>query len=294
MKRMGILVGVALLAAALAGAQPLSVEYVDGLLEMRSGNAWQEVYIGDSVPEQAVLRLSEDGIAELSAGSVTITLDRDGTYSVADLLRSGKQVAGWNLGGIVNSKLNKLVAPSQEGQTAVMGVRGAAQGEQQLEWVDEGEQYLKRGKDLLGKGEYLAATDVLLEGAELAFSKEERQEYLFYAAYSQNQAGNNGRALALLEQVDGRPGMPFFGDYVLLKGRLMIEGLDFEGALALFDQYLRQPGSDETQQVVRFMKALCQQQLGRTSDARQTLEGAWRLDPGSEYGKAAKQMLDSM
>jgi len=253
-----------------------------------------ELYIGDFVPEDSLIRLSNKGFAELSTSTISITLIDDGIYNTEQLSRSGKKVASWDIGRVVNSKLSKLISPAEQGQTAAMGVRGAAADQNQLTWVEEGEEYLKRGKQLLLEGLFDEAIPVFKEGAEWAFTDEERYEHLFYAAYAHSQKGENALALMMLEDVEAGIDSPFFPDFVLLKGKLLIENLAFEDALSLFAQYLKYPDMGETTQVVHFLSAVCYQGLDEIGEARKSLEAAYQIDTSSEYGQAAQRMMGNL
>jgi tetratricopeptide (TPR) repeat protein len=275
-------------------AEELTVEYLDGMLEIQEDSEWTELDIGDTIPEGSRLRLSDDGLAELSAGRITITLNQDGSYKTEELLEAGKKVASWNIGSVVNSKLKRLIAPDQQAQTAVMGVRGAAQDDEELTWIDEGEQYLQQGREFLLAEDYEAAAATFLEGADFLFDDLERQEYLFYAAYSYAQLGSNAQALSLLEEVVPEADVSYFVDYVLLAGKLLIESLAFEDALNLFDAYLSKPDGGETTQVVYFLSALCLQGLGNHREALKSLETAYEIDKDSIYGIAAQQMMTDL
>ena len=276
------------------GAQELLIEYLEGTLELKEGAGWVELYIGDSVPPGSLIRLGANGFAELSGGGVTINLSEDGTYNTENLLKSGQKVAAWNLGGVVNSKLSKLLSGGGEGQTAVMGVRGAAQEGEELTWVEEGAEYLEEGKRLLAEGHVDEAIAKLKEGAEWAFTEDERTAYLFYTAYGHFLKGESAVSLIMLEDMRVDSSFDFFTDYVLLKGKLLIDSLAFEDALALFGEYLKHPDMGETTQVVYYLSAVCYQGLDRGAQARQNLEDAYKIDPSSEYGRAARQMMGSL
>ncbi len=294
MKRFVLLVFLTLFAVLPLLAEDLLVEYVEGTLEINEGSTWAELYIGDMIPENSLIRLSDKGFAELSTSTISITLIDDGTYNTEQLARSGQKVASWDIGKVVNSKLSKLISPGEQGQTAVMGVRGAAADEDQLTWVEEGGEYLEEGKQLLVDGLFDEAIPVFKEGAEWALTEEERYEYVFYAAYAHSQKGENAIALMMLEDVEAEIDSPFFPDYVLLKGKLLIENLAFEDALSLFAQYLKYPDMGETTQVVHFLSAVCYQGLDKTAEARKSLEAAYKIDTSSEYGQAAQRMMGNL
>jgi tetratricopeptide (TPR) repeat protein len=283
-----------ILAALPLAAEELVIEYLEGILEVKSGSRWEELDIGDTVSENTVIRLSRKGFAELTSGNVTVTLTKEGTYNTADLLQSSRAVSAFNVKKVVSSKLKKLMSPDQGKEAATMGVRGASQDDEELTWIEEGAEYLAQGRELLLQEEYEAAIEVFLEGADFAFSEDEAWEYLYYAAYAYAQTGNIVDALRLLADMDPDSAVPIFTDYVLLKGQLYIESLSFEEALELFDRYLENPDRGETTQLVHFLSAVCLQGLDRKPDALKSLEAAYAIDRSSEYGRAAKEMLDKL
>jgi hypothetical protein len=271
------------------------VEYLEGILEVDQGSNWIEVDIGDTIPQNSYLRLSDNGLAELSAGAITITLNQDGTFSAENLLTSGREVAAWNISSLVNSKLGRLISPDQQQGTAVMGVRGAAAGEEEeLTWMEEGEEYLEQGKELIRTGDYKEAREVLQEGADYSFSDEEKEEYNFYIASAYALEGKSAPALLMLTDMKTESSAPYYSDYVLLKGKLLIEGLAYKKALLLFDQYLKKPDRSETTQLIYFLSALCNQRLENRRDAISNLEAAYEINNSSEYGRAARRMMANL
>lgn len=275
-------------------AEDLMVEYLEGILEVGQGSNWIEVDIGDTIPQNSYLRLSDNGLAELSAGAITITLNQDGTFSIKNLLTSGREVAAWNISSLVNSKLARLISPDQQQGTAVMGVRGDPTEEEELTWVEEGEEYLEQGKELIRTGDYKEAREVLQEGADYSFSDEEKEEYNFYIASAYALEGKSAPALLMLTNMKTESSTPYYSDYVLLKGKLLIEGLAYKKALLLFDQYLKKPDRSETTQLIYFLSALCNQRLENRRDAISNLEAAYEINNSSEYGRAARRMMDNL
>jgi tetratricopeptide (TPR) repeat protein len=294
MKRAAALILLILITAIPLVAEELLVEYVEGTLEIKEGSRWAELYIGDMVPENSVIRLSDNGFTELSTRTVTVTLSHDGIYDTRSLLRTGQKVASWDIGGVVNSKLSKLVSPAQQGETAVMGVRGAKADEDQLTWVEEGEELMEEGKRLLAEGLFAEAVPVFKEGADWALTEDERSEYLFYAAYAYDLKGDNALALIALEDMALDSDSAIFTDYMLLKGKLLIENLAFADALDLFSQYLEYPDMGETTQVVYFLSALCHHGLDDYDQALKFLREAVEIDATSEYGQAAQRMMEKL
>jgi tetratricopeptide (TPR) repeat protein len=294
MKRTATIILLILIAAIPLFTEDLLVEYAEGTLEIKEGSNWYELYIGDTVPENSIIRLSDNGFAELSTRNVTVTLSDDGTYNTQSLLRSGQKIAAWDIGNVVNSKLSKLLGPGEQGETAVMGVRGAEADQSELTWVEEGEEFMEKGKKLLADGLYDEAIPVFKDGAAWALTDDERSEYLFYEAYAHSLKGDNAVALIMLQDMAVESNSTVFTDYVLLKGKLLIEDLAFTEALDLFSRYLRYPDMGETTQVVYFLSALCYQGLDNSAQVQKNLQDAININPSSEYGQAAQRMMGSL
>lgn len=275
-------------------AEELMVEYLEGILEVGQGSNWIEVDIGDTIPQNSYLRLSDNGLAELSAGAITITLNQDGTFSAENLLTSGREVVVWNIASLVSSKLGKLISSEPQQGDAAMGVRGDAAVEEELTWMEEGEEYLEQGKELIRTGDYKEARKVLKEGTDYSLSDKEKEEYNFYIASAYALEGKSALALLMLTDMKTEPSAPYYSNYVLLKGKLLIEGLAFKEALLLFDQYLKNPDRSETTQLIYFLSALCNKRLDNRQDTIRNLEAAYEINNSSEYGLAARMMMDNL
>lgn len=155
-------------------------------------------------------------------------------------------------------------------------------------------EYLEQGKELIRTGDYKEAREALQEGADYSFSDEEKEEYNFYIASAYALEGKSAPALLMLTDMKTESSAPYYSDYVLLKGKLLIEGLAYKKALLLFDQYLKKPDRSETTQLIYFLSALCNQRLENRRDAISNLEAAYEINNSSEYGRAARRMMDNL
>ena len=88
--------------AAIVVGQDFIVDYVDGYLDVDDGGSWYELYIGDPVAADDVVRLGADSYAELSNGVTTIKLTRPGTYDISQLASSARRTASSGVGGLVS------------------------------------------------------------------------------------------------------------------------------------------------------------------------------------------------
>jgi len=272
-------------------ARDLSVDYLDGYLEIQDGNNWNPIDIGDVVSENDIIRLSERGYAELIFQDIKITLDNDGVYEVVTLLNQVVKADKW---GIKGSSFAKLFRDDKvnSGQAAVMGVRGDPQDEEEITWVDDDIEFLEEGKTLYYDGEFDKALSILNEGAEWFGSNYE--EILFYRALCEYESGMFKNMRDTLFEMDPEPETEFFGDYVLLKGNLFIESQDYIQAEELFDRYLNESEYNDAEQMVYLLSAFCSLEQDELVLAKGKLKKSINIDPNSETGRKASDILGSL
>jgi outer membrane protein assembly factor BamD (BamD/ComL family) len=271
-----------------------TVDYVYGSVEVQTADGWQPVEIGTTVSEASLLRVGAGGVAELTSGSMRITLGEAGTYFVSELASGSRQVSSWGIGQIVRSKIRNLFRGRPDQESTAMGIRAEKmEGEIGFEWMDEEEDAVEQGKSLLEEQRYEEAVEYFEEALELA-DDQGRSLYLFYIGYAYAMAGKSGLAMRYLNEAEPSPFMAHYGDYVLLKGQLLLEGQAYRAALELFDGFLQRFPDHENSQSVYFLSAFCNEQIGRQTEAEAMLRKAYDLDPSSETGRKAASMLESL
>jgi hypothetical protein len=295
-----ILIGLLLAGAVAASAQDLRVVYLEGLLEVESGGRWRATRLGDAVPGAANVRLSAGGLAELTAGELRVTLHQPGTYSVGALLRTSRQSLAWDLGRLLKSKLQALFRSSASDTSGAMGARAREVEDEDAGWMDEEEDARKADdaaarevESLLAQGKAAEAAAAAGRGLEKA-GPASRPFLLFLLASARCLEGSNAAALQAMELAAVSKEAPYYAEYALLKARLLLEGQAYRDALALFDEVLQAAPAPATAQPAWFLSAFCGLQLGDRAEARRRLEKARDLDPGSELGIKAKEMLGSL
>jgi len=277
-------------------AENLTVNYVEGFVEQQTRTGWLEVYIGDELSIDSTIRVSENGFAEFSLGDLKITVKEDGVYQLSDLVGSSKKVNSWGLGNLVSTKIKTALTSTGSGQTAVMGVRGAAaEGGAEIEWIEAGgsAELLQEGLALLEKTRYSEALDVFNEGLSISYAEEE-QLFLYYVGYTQSLDGQFALALNTLERVEVDPQSSYYSDLILLRGRMLIESLAFEEALEFFKTHTnRYPEGDLTQAVL-LLSSYCYRGLDDTFQALQVLQRARDLNPDSALGIEAQRLMEEL
>jgi Tfp pilus assembly protein PilF len=271
-----------------------TVDYIYGAVEVKTALGWQPVEIGTTVSEGSALRVGAGGVAELSSGSIRITLGEAGMYYVSELTSSSRQVSSWGIVQIVRGKIRNLFRGQPELESTAMGVRAEEMEEDiGFDWMDEEEEAADEGKSLLEEQRYEEAVQYFEEALELA-DDQSRCLYLFYIGYAYAMAGKSGLAMRYLNEAEPSHFMAHYGDYVLLKGQLLLEGQAYQAALKLFDAFLQRFPDHEDSQSVYFLSAFCNKQIGREAEARALLRKAYTLDPSSETGRKAESMLESL
>ncbi len=271
-----------------------TVDYLYGTVEVQEDGRWKPVEIGMSVSGDSLLRLGPGDVAELSAGSVRITLGEAGTYFVSELTSCSRQVSSWGIVQMVRGKIRNLFRGQPEIESTAMGVRAEEMDDDLgFEWMDEETEAADQGKILLEEQHYEESIDHFEAALELA-DEPARSLYLFYIGYAYAMAGKSGLSMRYLNEAEPSHLMAHYGDYVLLKGQLLLEGQAYQPALDLFDPFLQRFPEHENSQSVYFLAAFCNSQIGREEEAKALLRQAYTLDPSSETGRQAKSMLDSL
>lgn len=271
-----------------------TVDYVFGTVEVQADQDWRPAEIGVVVSEENLLRIGRGSVAELSAGSWRITLSEPGTYFVSELMKNSRQVSSWGIVQMVRGKIRNLFQGQPQTESTAMGVRAEKIEEDTgFEWMDEEQDAVEEGESLLAAERYEEAVGYFEEALELA-DVQSHNLYLFYIGYAYAMAGKSGLAMRYLNETDPSQLTARYGDYVLLKGQLLLEGQSFRAALDLFEPFLARFPDNENSQSVYFLSAFCSKQLGLRAEAAAKLRKAHDLDPSSDTGRKAKAALDSL
>ena len=284
---------VILIPAAVFGLE-FRVDYVYGIVEVQDDGRWQPADIGSTISGDSCLRIGPGAVAELSSGNMRITLGEEGTYLVSQLTDSSRQVSSWGIVQMVRGKIRNLFRGQPEIESTAMGVRAEEMDEDiGFDWMDEEEDAVEQGKTLLEEQRYEESIGYFEEALELA-DERSRSVYLFYIGYAYAMTGQSGLAMRYLNEIEPSHLMAHYGDYVLLKGQLLLEGRAYLAALELFDGFGQRYPDHENSQSVYFLSAFCNSQIGRKAEAKELLRRAYDIDPSSETGRRAEAMLDSL
>jgi tetratricopeptide (TPR) repeat protein len=271
----------------------ISVDYLDGYLDVKEDGEWYELYIGDILTDADTIRLDEDSVAELSLPGTKLTLTRPGIYVIADLIEASGEQRSVGIASVIGKKLRTIVQEPKQEQTAVMGVRGS-KTDDELEWMSgDTAELLEAGKDYLAEGEYADAVEVFEEAYDFADPSEET-EVLFYLGFTNALMGQLRVAVEALEFVEPDPSAEFFVDLVLLKGQLLTETFAFEEAIEWLEAHTPEIEDSVATQMSLLLTGVSYKGLGNSGLAKKSLERAVAIDAMSDAGQAAQSLLGEL
>ena len=286
-RRTLLLVACGLLLATAAFAQAFTVSYLDGTTEIQSAKGWKALSIGDQVPADATVRLSQDASLELQRGKTKITLLKDGTYAMANFAKSGDTAAG-GVGGAIAQKLSGLVTEKPKA-SAAGGVRGADQSGSSVTWVDEGDETLATVQALLDKKQYNDAVKALNSAIVDAGSDADAAQftYLLGVAYYGN--GQVAKAYRTLQKVNATPDMDWYARFIILKAQVLVDSASYKDALDVLTPFIASYPTGEATQVAWLLTGLSKKGLQDNAGARAAFDSGYQLDATTDTAKLIDQ-----
>jgi len=275
-----------------SSADNLTLVYAEGEVFQNDGGSWYEIYIGDPIDNSSTIKIGSNSMVEIDSDGNTLLLNKPGTYKLGDIISKRATVSAWGNNPVFKKFLSGDNKRSSV-QTAVMGVRGSATETDDVEWLSEDSMIIDEAKAMIGKGNFNGAIDLLNDEIEIAFD-EELSEYNYYLGYSYYMLGAAGRALSYLDKVDNDYDTEYYPDFVVLKGSLLLASLSYNDALDLFNEYLRNDDFSPTAQAVNYLSATALKGLGKDNEAVKKLKITVKMNPGSDIGKSADNLLNNM
>ncbi|MBN2049278.1 MAG: hypothetical protein JW760_02435 [Spirochaetales bacterium] len=291
-----IIVMVLLASTAFLSAQDLTVDYLEGYLDLQKGNSWVEIYMGDTIPRNAKIRLDEDSLAELSGMNMSFILTRPGIYTVEEMLSSRQTMNNSGLGNLVTGKVSALFSERATGPDTVGGIRASeAVAGPTVDWMtSEAADMISRAREMITQEDYQKAMDLLNEAMDYAVDEYEEGEISFYRGYIHTVNGKAGRALAEFGAIDPDPDQTFYDNLYLLKGKILIDSFAFDEALQWFDTYnpVLQTGEGlSVQQSIYLLHGLAAREAGMGTKASALFQKVVKLNPSSDTAAVAQSLL---
>jgi hypothetical protein len=164
-------------------AEDYLIEYIDGTVQYKEGNIWNEVFIGDYVPGSAQVKIPAGTYAEFSKNNIKLTLTEQGTYTLNSLFNKSEKIADWSIASLIGDKVEKLVGINEEDLDVThMAVRGdeipGATTDDNV-WMDEHTELINDVKKQIEQGRYEDALDELLVEYSFSYGMD-KEEVCFY------------------------------------------------------------------------------------------------------------------
>jgi len=287
-----MVVGIVACAAAPLSAIDIEVDFLEGKLEYRERqNEWRQLGIGDIVPADCLIRLSNRGFAEFSAGPKKVTLIRAGVYSSSELI--GDSLGEDSFRQIIGSKFSALITGKLgSSHNTAAAVRGAAfDSDNFITWEDESANYLEDGLELMEIGDLIGAREAFKKGS-LWESGTIQRECIFRHGIVEQMIGNPRAARGILTSFKPAEDDHFLGEYSIVMAAMYIESMEYEQANEILSAYLlTNPNDGDASQAAWLLLAYSLAGLEDEEGSRASLKKAIELGPKNEIGMAAAKML---
>jgi tetratricopeptide (TPR) repeat protein len=298
LKIMGIMLGLLVVFNFPLLAEDFLIDYLEGELEKKEGSKWVELFEADTVESNAIIRLKDDSMVELSGDDLNITLIRPGTYNLEQITKDSRKSDSYGLDDIVSSKFAALSKDLKDEKTegGVMGVR-AAKIEDEVDFI--GDEIIENlfiiSKQKMSDGDYEGAISLLNDALDWG-TDENESILLYYIGFCYSNLGFEALAISYLMDVDIDSDMPFYADYVFLFGSLLMKSYAHEDALALFLDYLDKSTKDDSfeYQTIHYLTALCYIQLDNSKEAEKFLKMTKQINQNTDTGKKAASLLRNL
>jgi hypothetical protein len=300
-------------------------------VSVQNGSAWGELCIGDSVSPSAAIRLDDEASAQLGGQGVEIVLTRPGIYQIHDIVVARKAFSSGGVGAAMASVFRKLVKGTSVDKGNVGGVRcaallvdgkdliGSGRNEEAIEQLSQAldsatgsgtaQLDMEAGRnEEVGSATSDASAKIDSESArndeiikQLSTSggpatSSGVAQINYYLAYAYLEAGMLQKALKKTEGL--RPGAnDVWGkDFVLLRGRLLIECNSYLEAVAwLTTDEARALAQDESRAALyELLLGVAYYGAGDRENAKLALQQVVDISQESDLGKSAQAMLTGL
>lgn len=288
-----VLILLLVLPALTVSAADFEVVYMDGSADIGRGGSWRPLYAGDGVGSSDSIKVHPGALVELSGSGGTLMLSREGTYAVASLAEDLDRKSTIGLGSMLSSRMSTIFQGSSvENRSTVAGVRGdVMDGDDTMTWMESGNQALiDEGVELLQEGDAEEAWEIFLDAYYSAMDGVESAAAAFYLAGIADMQGNLADAAEWIGEEELGLDHELYPDFVILKGKLLVDTLQYEAALELFASWDGRFAGKDQQQTVGLLHGFALASLGRNSEARTILTSTAALDPASETARAANTL----
>ncbi|MBN1647051.1 MAG: hypothetical protein JW874_03365 [Spirochaetales bacterium] len=291
MRKLNILL-ILLLVPALLHAEDGFVDFIDGQAEIKSGNSWIYLDIGDQVGTESLIRLDTDSYLELSFSGIILKLTQQGQYLVSDLLKRNRTFGSSSFANQTKYILAKILYGNNDlSQSTAAGVRGKAIDDMfnRLSVVETAA--LREACTDYSEGRYDAALEKFRETLDFAENIEQEMMSAWFISMIHYQQGKMADALSVIDELWLNQFSRFYGPVVYLKATILVETNGYEQAISWIARHPLD-SEDPVFQGVLLLEAMAYLSLEKKDTALRKIEQCIAADPDSEFADSARALLE--
>ena len=215
----------------------------DCTIDLQGNGRWKNATVSMKLSERSTIRTGHDGELELEIDGERICVGRDTEVSVKSLLsRLGdRKKLAWfsDLSPVIK---NLIGARSKRTELALMGVRGVAKEEEELDWMGEIEEdeptaLFENGKQMYKEGDYGKAINIFKDLITDKTVDPIRPEVVFYLGSSMFHTMQYEESLSYLEESMERKDAYYYEVALLHSSFAHYFSRDYRGAIDGFGSY---------------------------------------------------------
>jgi TolA-binding protein len=271
----------------LAALPDMLVLYSSGdcTVDLKGNGRWKAASVDMKLFQSSIVRTGHDGELELEIDGERVSIGRDtqtGISALMDKLGDRKKLA-WlsNLSPVIK---NLIGARSKHSETALMGVRGVAEEEEELDWMGELEEddpamLFENGKEHYKEGDYGKAINVLKDIIADTTVDPIRHEVAFYLGSSMFHSMQYEESISYLKESMERRDAYYYEVALLHASFAHYFTRDFEGAVDGFGSYTTEFGDGTFAPYAFLMLGKSHKALGEREQAKrcfQKIQTAYR------------------
>jgi TolA-binding protein len=184
------------------------------LVDVLGNGTWEKATIEMALTERSVIKTTSDGEMELSIDGEKIFIGKDSIVNINYILsnlQARKKITWFQS---LSPILKRMSVPrDKRTQSSLLGIRGEAEGEEEITWLSETEEEeegstFEKGKEFYGQERYGEAINIFTKILEKGgISQQIREEATFYLGSSLFQSVQYKAAIPYLELAINKTGV---------------------------------------------------------------------------------------
>jgi TolA-binding protein len=247
-KQLCFFIMVFFLSTAWAGLSDIVILYESGecRVDISGKGNWKDAAVDLKLNKNSVVKTGINGEIELEIEGERISIGKETEVSISGLMEKlgERKKLAW-FSNFTPAVKNLIGARSSRTETAVVGVRGVSEEEEELDWMGELEEddstaMLENGKELYKEGEYGKAINLFKEIIDKDEVSPIRDEISFYLGSSLFHSMQYDEALLYLRQCMTRKDAYYYEIALLHYSFASYFSRDYRGAINGFESYTRE------------------------------------------------------